>query len=67
MSTWTVRSVKPNNGLIQVHLTRDVVGQPEEILLNVTPETIIQTFKEGDLREALFPLIHRAGTNGPKQ
>jgi hypothetical protein len=61
---WTVRSVQPNNGLIKVHLTRDVHGQPEEILLNVIPDMSAQAFMEGDLRDAVFPLIARAGRNG---
>lgn len=61
---WTVRAVQPNNGLIKVHLSRDVNGQPEEIWMNVTPESVSEAFMEGDLRKADFPLYRRAGTNG---
>jgi hypothetical protein len=64
---FAVRSVRPNNGIRQVHLTLDL-GQPNEIWINATPEVIALLFgddvREGDTRAAQFPLIERAGTNG---
>lgn len=62
-----VRSVRPNNGIIQVHLSRDQ-GQPNEVFFNVTRETLAAIFGnevcEGDAREISVRLIERAGTNG---
>jgi hypothetical protein len=63
---WIVRNVEPVNGLIRVHLAFNE-AQQEDILLNVVPERFPDAFMEGDARGALFPLLGRAGMNGPKR
>lgn len=63
---FTVRKVEPNNGLIKVHLSRDVHGQQEDIWMNVVPGIEAHAFMEGDARGVSFPLISRAGSNGQR-
>lgn len=64
MPTFIVRSTKPNNGIRQVHLSRQDDVQPEEIYLNVLPKTFPEAFEEGDLWNVEFTLIRRLGSNG---
>lgn len=66
-----VRSVNPNNGIRQLHLTLDF-GQPNEVLINATSEVIAGIFvgddvREGDVWAIEARLLKRAGTNGTKQ
>ncbi len=61
---WIVRKAAPLTGLIRVHLTRDVFGQQENILMNVCPRSFGEEFMEGDTRGPDLQLIHRAGANG---
>jgi len=67
---FTVRSVRPNNGIRQVHLTLDY-GQPNEVFINATPEVLAGIFgddvREGDVWAIEARLLRRAGTNGTKQ
>lgn len=69
-ANFIVRSIRPNNGIIQLHLSLDL-GQPNEIWLNVTPQVLAMIFgddvREGDVRAMQAPLINRAGSNGKKR
>ena len=65
-ANFTVQSAVSNNGILKVHLSRDVDGQQEDIWLNVLPKTFGETFMEGDLRGAEFPLVNRKGSNGKR-
>jgi hypothetical protein len=65
---FAVRSVRPNNGIRQVHLSLDL-GQPNDFWLNVTPEVLAAIFgddevREGDVWTLEGRLLRRAGTNG---
>jgi hypothetical protein len=64
MLTFIVRSSVPNNGIRRIHLSRNVGAQPEEIYINALPETLPETFEEGDEWSVEFTLIRRAGSNG---
>lgn len=52
---FTVRTIRPNNGIRQVHLSLDQ-GQPNEVLYNVTADVLRLLFNadvhEGDVRAA---------------
>lgn len=65
----TVRSVHPNNGIQQIHITLDH-GQPNDIFFNVTPEVLKWIFpdevREGDVWAIEARLLRRAGQNGTK-
>lgn len=61
---FTVRSVRPNNGIVQVHLTRDGGAHPSEILINATTEVLTQTFMHGDVWDVEMRLVSRADSNG---
>ncbi len=67
-ATFHVRSFRPNDGIRQVHLTRDQ-GQPSEVLLNLTVDDLASIFEGGDVRggdtwELSARLVSRAGSNG---
>jgi hypothetical protein len=66
-ANFVVRSIKPNNGIRQVHLSLDQ-GQPNEVWLNVTSDVLALIFgddvREGDVRALQAPLVVRAGSNG---
>jgi len=69
-ATFICASVRPNNGIKQVHLTvtRD---QPNHVYLNVEADVLKDIF-EGDVRGGdtwalQATLISRAGTNGMKR
>lgn len=64
MPTFIVRKAVPNNGIRQIHLSRDQGVQPEEIFANVLPETFPETFMEGDEWSVEFTLVRRLGSNG---
>lgn len=69
---FVVRNAKPNNGIRQLHLSLDYLGQPNEVLMNVTAEILAGIFgeqgvKEGDVWELTGRLLHRPGANGPTQ
>lgn len=68
-ATFTVQSVRSNNGIQQVHLSLDH-GQPNEIWFNVKGEVLAMIFgedvQEGDTRDVRAPLRMRAGTNGKR-
>lgn len=64
MAVFTVRSAAPNIDLRRVHLARNIASQPEDILLNVLPETFPQTFIVGDEWRVEFTLVRRIGSNG---
>lgn len=68
MTKWTVHSAAPNNGIVRVHLTQDsgAPGQPSEIFINATSESVSQAFMVGDVWGVTFNLIYRPGTNGPR-
>lgn len=65
-----VRSIRPNNGIRQVHLSR-MQGQPNEALFNLTSAVLADVFgaevQEGDTWALHASLISRAGTNGTKR
>lgn len=67
-ATFVVRTVRPNNGIMQVHLSRDQ-GQPNEVWFNLTDAVLADIFgsdvQEGDIREISVRLITRTGRNGP--
>jgi hypothetical protein len=66
---FAVRSVRPNNGIRQVHLTLDY-GQPQDVYLNVTGEVLAAIFgddvREGDIGTLSWTPLKRPGTNGTK-
>lgn len=66
-ATFTCASVRPNNGICQVHLTR-VQGQPNHVYLNIEPDVLKDIFgvdvRGGDTWELQARLISRAGANG---
>jgi hypothetical protein len=66
---FAVRSVRPNNGIRQVHLTLDY-GQPNEVFINATPEVLAGIFgddvREGDIGTLSWTALKRPGTNGTK-
>lgn len=66
---FVVRSIQPKIGVLQIHLSLDL-GQPNDILLNVTPHVASLIFgeevREGDVRAVQATLVSRAGTNGRK-
>lgn len=62
------RSIRPNNGIRQVHLLLDQ-GQPNEVLYNVTADVLRLLFnadvREGDVWSVpQATLVSRVGTNG---
>lgn len=61
---FTCRSVRPNNGIVQVHLTRDGYTHPSEILINATSEVLAKTFMHGDVWDVQMRLVSRANANG---
>lgn len=65
---FTVRSIRINNGIRQVHLTLDL-GQPNEVYFNVTAEVLAgicgPEVREGDAGLLEWTLLRRGGTNGP--
>lgn len=66
-----VRSIRPNNGIRQVHLSRDE-GQPNEVLYNVTADVLRLLFnadvREGDVWSLpQATLVSRAGSNGTRR
>lgn len=65
-----VRSIRPNDGIRQLHVTLDHV-QPNDVYFNVTPEVLKWIFpddvREGDVWELQGRLLKRAGTNGLKK
>lgn len=67
-ATFVVRSIRPNNGIMQVHMSRDQ-GQPNEVWFNLTEDVLRAVFGddvyEGDLREISVRLVTRSGRNGP--
>jgi hypothetical protein len=64
-----IRSVRPNNGIRQIHLSLDQ-GQPNEVWFNITSDVMAEIFGnevcEGDRRVLSAVLLGRAGTNGMK-
>lgn len=69
-ATFTCASVRPNNGIQQVHLTLNE-GQPNHVYLNVTADVLRKIFdadvQGGDVWALRGVLISRAGTNGTKR
>jgi hypothetical protein len=67
-ATFTCASVRPNNGIQQLHFTR-TQGQPNHVYFNVTPAVIADIFgadvRGGDTWELSAKLVSRAGANGP--
>lgn len=67
---FTVRSIRLNNGIRQVHLSLDQ-GQPNEVWLNVTSDVLAMIFgaevQEGDTWALAATLVSRAGTSGRKE
>lgn len=68
-ATFTCASVRPNDGIRQIHLTR-MQDQPNHVYFNVTSDVLRQIFdadvREGDVWAIRAVLISRAGTNGSK-
>ncbi len=66
MTEWICRSAHANDGIRRIHLQRETT-QPEDLFMNVTPETTPEAFKEGDIWGVKFTLISRRGSNGQRQ
>jgi hypothetical protein len=66
-ATFTCASVRPNNGIQQLHFTR-TQEQPNHIYFNVTPAVLAEIFGAdvhgGDTWVLQATLVRRAGTNG---
>lgn len=66
---WTCRTSERNDGIRRAHFNHDggAPGQPSDIHVNATSETVPETFMVGDVWEVKFTLIYRPGTNGPRE
>lgn len=68
-ATFTCASVRPNNGICQIHLTRTQT-QPNHVYLNIEASVLREIFGAdvhgGDVWALQATLVSRAGTNGTR-
>ncbi len=62
---WIVQRADPIGVTMRrIHLARYSGAQPEQLFLNVMPETVRETLNEGDVCGVNLTLIRRRGLNG---